>query len=235
MLFRAFIVTLFLAGAGSNVDARNDDPLEPINRPLFVVNDVIDRTVLKPVARSYERVVPQPAKSGVSNFFANLMDVTRSLNSLLQWRLGEAGTNVSRVALNSTLGMFGLFDVASDMGIERERTDFGQTLAVWGVPEGPYIMVPLIGPRTLRSGTGTVFDTLASPTAQVDQVAVRNSMFFLELISFRARLLESDQLISGDRYIFVRDAYLQQRRSFISGGEIQDDFSDYEDDWAEEF
>jgi len=226
---------LFLAGAGSNVDARNDDPLEPINRPLFVVNDVIDRTVLKPVARSYERVVPQPAKSGVSNFFANLMDVTRSLNSLLQWRLGEAGTNVSRVALNSTLGMFGLFDVASDMGIERERTDFGQTLAVWGVPEGPYIMVPLIGPRTLRSGTGTVFDTLASPTAQVDQVAVRNSMFFLELISFRARLLESDQLISGDRYIFVRDAYLQQRRSFISGGEIQDDFSDYEDDWAEEF
>lgn len=229
------MATLLLACASHNADARNDDPLEAINRPLFVVNDVIDRTVLKPVARNYERVVPRPARSGVSNFFANLMDVTRSLNALLQWRLGDAGTNVSRVAVNSTLGMFGLFDVASDMGIERERTDFGQTLAVWGVPEGPYIMVPLIGPRTLRSGTGTVFDTLASATAQVDQVALRNSMFFLELVSFRARLLESDQLISGDRYIFVRDAYLQQRRSFISGGEIQDDFSDYEDDWSEEF
>lgn len=235
MLLRALLATLLMACASANAEARNDDPLEAINRPLFVMNDVLDRGVLKPVARSYDRVVPRPAKSGVSNFFGNLLDVTNTLNSLLQWRLGEAGTSAGRVLVNSTLGMFGLFDVATDMGINRERTDFGQTLAVWGVPEGPYLMVPLLGPRTLRSGTGTVFDTLVSPTAQVDQVTLRNSMFFLELVSLRAQLLDADQLISGDRYIFVRDAYLQQRRAFIGDGQVQDDFSEYEDDWAEEF
>ncbi len=235
MLLRALLATLLMVCASVSAEARNDDPLEAINRPLFVMNDVLDRGVLKPVARSYDRVVPKPAKTGVSNFFGNLLDVTNTLNSLLQWQLGDAGTSAGRVLVNSTLGMFGLFDVAADMGIKRARTDFGQTLAVWGAPEGPYLMVPLLGPRTLRSGTGTVFDTLASPITQVDHVAFRNSTFFLELVSLRAQLLEADQLISGDRYIFVRDAYLQQRRAFISGGQVQDDFSEYEDDWAEEF
>lgn len=225
---------MLLMPVGVSAEA-GKDPLEPINRPLFVVNDVLDRLLLKPVATGYDRVLPQPAKTGVSNFFSNLTDVNRFLNTLLQGQFGGAGRSAGRVVLNSTIGMFGIFDVATRMGIERERTDFGQTLAVWGVPEGPYLMVPLLGPRTLRSGAGSVFDTLASVPAQVNDVRTRNTLFFTGIINDRAKLLEADQLISGDRYIFVRDAYLQQRRSLISGGAVQDDFSDFEDDWAEEF
>lgn len=235
MVFRTIFILLLLVSAGADAEARNDDPLEAINRPLFVFNDVLDRSVLKPVAQGYDTVLPKPAKAGVSNFFSNLIDVNRFLNALLQGRVERAGKTAGRVALNSTIGMFGLFDVATRMGIQRERTDFGQTLAVWGVPEGPYLMVPLLGPRTLRGGVGTVVDTLASVPAHVDDVSLRNSLFFMGLVDDRVKLLEADQLISGDRYIFVRDAYLQQRRSLISGGEIQDDFSEYEDDWAEEF
>lgn len=235
MLLRTVLIILLLVSSGASAEPRKDDPLEAINRPLFVVNDVLDRSVLKPVAEGYDYALPQPARAGVSNFFSNLFDVNRFLNALLQGRLERAGKSAGRVALNSTIGMFGLFDVATRMGIERERTDFGQTLAVWGVPEGPYLMVPLLGPRTLRSGAGTVVDTLASVPAQFNDVALRNSLFFMGLVDDRAKLLDADELISGDRYIFVRDAYLQQRRSLINGGEIQDDFSEYEDDWAEEF
>lgn len=227
--------TILLVSLGASAEPRDDDPLEGINRPLFVINDVLDRGVLKPAAQGYDYVLPTPAKAGIANFFSNLIEVNRFVNAVLQGRVAGATRTAGRFALNSTIGMFGLFDVATRMGIQRERADFGQTLAVWGFPEGPYLMVPLLGPRTTRSGVGSVFDTLASVPAQVNDVPVRNSLFFTELVSVRAQLLEADQLISGDRYIFVRDAYLQQRRSFISGGEVQDDFSEYEDDWAEEF
>ena len=240
MMFRNVLIILVLMSCGVNADVRdednrNDDPLEVINRPLFAINDVLDRSVLKPVAKGYDYVLPKPAKTGVSNFFANLLDVNHFLNAVMQGELGNAGHSAGRFALNSTVGMFGLFDVATRMGIAKKRTDFGQTLAVWGVPEGPYLMVPLLGPRTLRSGVGSVFDTLTSATAQVDDVSVRNTLLFTEIISARVKLLETDQLISGDRYIFLRDAYLQQRRALISGGDVQDDFADFEDDWAEEF
>lgn len=236
MLRRVFLASVLLISGGVGAEPRTDDPLEFINRPLFLVNDVLDRSVLKPVAKGYDYALPQPAKAGVSNFFFNLLDVNNTLNALLQGRLDRAGLNAGRVALNSSIGLFGLFDVASRMGIARERSDFGQTLATWGVPEGPYLMVPLLGPRTVRSGAGAVVDTVASVTAQmVDDNLVRNSAFFMELVSARARLLEADQLISGDRYIFVRDAYLQQRRAMLNDGDVQDDFSDYEDSWAEEF
>ena len=141
-----------------------------------------------------------------------------------------------RVLVNTTVGLGGLFDVATPMGIRPYRTDFGQTLALWGVPEGPYLMLPLFGPRTVRSGTGTLVDTFAlSVPPYVDENSVRNTIWGVELVHGRARLLESDQLISGDRYIFVRDAYLQQRKVFVNDGEVVDEFSDFEDNWDEEF
>jgi phospholipid-binding lipoprotein MlaA len=235
MIYRTVLALLLIAASAAAGAQGNEDPLEFINRPLFVVNDVLDRGVMRPVAQGYDRIVPQPAKTGVANFFANLLEVTNTVNALLQGRLDGAGRHASRLAVNSTIGILGLFDVATDMGIARERTDFGQTLATWGVPEGPYLMVPLLGPRTLRHGAGTFVDIIYSPTFYVDDVSVRNTLFFTELVSFRAQALKADQLMSGDRYIFLRDAYLQQRRALVSGGKVQDDFSDYEDDWAEEF
>lgn len=214
----------------------NDDPLEAINRPLFVVNDVLDRWALRPLAKGYDYIMPAPAQRGVSNFYANLYDVTSTFNAVLQWRWDGAAQSGGRFLVNSTLGLAGLFDVATPMGIRSYRTDFGQTLALWGVPEGPYLMLPLFGPRTFRSGTGTLVDTFAlSVPPYIDDRAVRNSIWGLELVHGRARLLGSDELISGDRYIFVRDAYLQQRAAFVNDGEIHDDFADFEDGWDQEF
>jgi phospholipid-binding lipoprotein MlaA len=125
--------------------------------------------------------------------------------------------------------------VATPLGVERHRADFGETLAAWGLPQGPYVVVPLFGPRTVRSGTGTIVDTLASVPFYVDDSAVTWSLFSVGLVHARARLLESDQLMSGDRYIFVRDAYLQQRAARLREGILRDEFSDFEDDWSEDF
>jgi phospholipid-binding lipoprotein MlaA len=213
----------------------SQDPLESINRPIFVLNDNLDRYALRPLAKGYDYVMPAAAQRGVSNFFANLYDVTSALNAVLQWRWEGAAQSGSRFMVNSTLGVVGLFDVATPLGIRPYRTDFGQTLALWGIPEGPYLMLPLFGPRTFRSGTATLVDTFSlSVPPYLDSRALRNSIWGLELVHGRARLLESDELISGDRYIFVRDAYLQQRSAFVNDGEIVDDFSDFEDAWEDE-
>ncbi len=212
------------------------DPLEAINRPIFAFNDTLDRFALRPLAQGYDYVMPAPAQRGVSNFFANLYDVTTTLNALLQFRFAGAAQSGGRFLVNTTLGIGGIFDVATPMGIRPYRSDFGQTLAIWGVPEGPYLMLPVFGPRTVRSGAGTLMDTFAlSIPPHVDDRSVRNTLWGVELIHGRARLLESDQLISGDRYIFVRDAYLQQRKVFVNDGEVVDEFSDFEDEWDEEF
>lgn len=211
------------------------DPLEAINRPIFIFNERMDQYLLKPAARGYHAVTPDPLEMGVDNFFRNLRDVNTTLNSILQGRLQGAAQAGGRFLLNSTIGMLGLFDVATPMGIEPLRTDFGQTLAVWGVPEGPYLMVPLFGPRTMRSGVGTVFDAYTSVEVAIDDVRLRNSLIGLELVSSRVELLKAEDLISGDRYIFIRDAYLQQRRALVSDGEVEDSFSDFSDeDWPDE-
>lgn len=210
------------------------DPLEAINRPVFAFNDALDRWALKPVAKGYDYVVPQVAQRGVGNFLSNLYDVTSALNAVLQWRWEGAIQSTGRVLVNSTIGIAGLFDVATPLGIDPYRTDFGQTLALWGVPEGPYLMLPLFGPRTFRSGTGTLVDTFAlSIPPHVDDNAVRNTIWGVELVHGRARLLDADTLISGDRYIFVRDAYLQQRKAFVNDGQVDDEFSDFDDGWGD--
>ena len=212
----------------------NVDPLEWFNRPMFAVNDQLDRFLLKPVATGYDFVMPDPAQRGVGNFFANLYDFNAAINAVLQGRFLGAAQGGGRFLVNSTVGLLGLFDVATPLGIRPYRTDFGHTLAIWGVPEGPYVMVPLFGPRTFRSGTGTIVDTYTSVPTYIDNVALRNSIWGTELIDGRARLLSADELISGDRYIFVRDAYIQQRRALVNDGEVEDSFSDFGDDWDDE-
>ena len=214
----------------------NIDPLESINRPLFAFNNGLDLFLVRPVAQTYHFVMPDIGERGVGNFFANLYDANAAVNALLQWRLDGVAQSGGRFLVNSTAGLLGLIDVATPIGIRPYRTDFGHTLATWGVGTGPYLMVPLFGPRTLRSGTGTIVDVYISPQAGIDDVRLRNSLWGLELIDSRARLLKAEDLISGDRYIFIRDAYLQQRKSFVSEGEVEDNFSDFDDGgWDEDF
>lgn len=210
-------------------EQKNVDPFEAINRPMFALNNSLDRFLIRPVAVGYDWVMPGVAKRGVGNMFANMYDFNSAINGVLQWRLDGAVQGGGRFLVNTTLGVAGLFDVATKLGIRPYRTDFGHTLAIWGFESGPYLMVPFFGPRTIRSGTGTIFDTYTSIPTYIDNVPLRNSLWGLELVDGRARLLQADELITGDRYIFVRDAYLQARETFVNDGEVQDSFSDFEE------
>jgi phospholipid-binding lipoprotein MlaA len=230
-----FVLALPVSMAFAQEPERNPDPLEAINRPLFELNNKLDQYFLRPVAKGYDWIMPGFAKRGVGNMFANMYDFNSALNGVLQARFTGAAQGGGRFLINSTLGLAGLFDVATPMGIRPYRTDFGHTLAIWGVDSGPYLMVPFFGPRTVRSGTGTIFDVYTSIPTYIDNVPLRNSLFGLELIDGRARLLQADELLSGDAYIFIRDAYLQQRETFVNDGVVKDDFSDFgnAEDWEE--
>ena len=224
---------LFNAACASLQGEDNTDPFEKVNRAVFVFNDGLDKALLAPVARGYHWLAPSFVERGVGNFFANLRDLNGAVNAILQGRLRAATRNSGRFIVNSTFGLLGLVDVASAMGIASYKTDFGHTLAIWGVDSGPYLMLPLFGPRSLRSGAGTLFDSVASLQWQLD-AGDRNSLLALELINNRAALGPASDLISGDRYIFVRDAYLQQRKFLVNDGVIEDSFSDFDDeDWDE--
>jgi phospholipid-binding lipoprotein MlaA len=236
---RYFLVLLLVLSpwaAQAQQKQKNVDPFEAINRPLFAVNNSLDRFLIRPLAKGYDWAMPDVAQRGVGNMFANMYDFNSAINGILQWRLEGAAQGGGRFLVNSTLGLAGLFDVATPMGIRPYRTDFGHTLALWGFESGPYLMVPFFGPRTIRSGTGTIFDTYTSIPTYIDNVRLRNSLWGLELIDGRARLLKADELITGDRYIFVRDAYLQARETFVNDGAVQDSFSDFEEsaeDWED--
>lgn len=225
------ILLLVLPGMGAFAEEKkNVDPFEAINRPLFALNNTLDRFLIRPVAVGYDWVMPHFAQRGVGNMFANMYDFNSAINGVLQGRFEGAAQGGGRFLVNSTVGVAGLFDVASSMGIRPYRTDFGHTLAIWGFESGPYLMVPFFGPRSIRSGTGTVFDTYTSIPTYIDNVRVRNSLWGLELVDGRASLLKGDELITGDRYIFVRDAYLQFRETFVHDGVVQDTFSDFDED-----
>lgn len=229
---RLLLLGLLVAGTGCATaeDQPNSDPLEGMNRVLFTFNDGLDKMVLAPVARSYKWISPRFLKRGISNFFANLYDINGAVNAALQGRFPQMARNGGRFVVNFTVGMFGFVDVASEMGIAPYRTDFGHTLSIWGIRSGPYVMVPFFGPRTVRSAVGTAFDTVVSLQWQLD-TRTRDRLFALEIIDNRASLLGAEGLITGDRYIFVRDAYLQQREYFINGGVVEDTFSNFEDEF----
>ena len=211
------------------------DPWESVNRKIFAFNETLDRFILRPVARGYAFVMPDAAERGVGNFIANIYEFNHVINSLLQGRLDGAAQNGGRFVVNTTLGILGFFDVATPMGIEPNLADFGQTLAVWGVDSGPFVMLPIFGPRTVRSGVGYYFDVYTSIPALIDNREAAWIFWTIEVIDYRAGLLDAEDLITGDRYIFLRDAYLQTRQTFLNGGVVEDSFSDYEEqgDWEE--
>jgi phospholipid-binding lipoprotein MlaA len=209
------------ACSGAVAEGNPNDPYEGFNRPMFAVNEAIDKYAAKPVAQVYDNAVPLPVKAGVGNFFGNAGDLWVGVNSALQGKFGDAGIDIGRLLINSTVGIFGLFDVASELGLERHDEDFGQTLAVWGVGGGGYLFWPVLGPRNVRDTIGFAVGTYADPVMYVRPVSVRNSMAALRFVDVRASLLPSDKVVEEaalDKYAYIRDAYLQRRRNQIFDG-----------------
>ncbi|MDZ7784805.1 MAG: VacJ family lipoprotein [Halioglobus sp.] len=211
------------------IEPERHDPWEPVNRKIFVVNESLDRYMLRPVARGYRLVTPDPVEKGVNNFIRNIYEFNTIANSILQGRVDNTIHSLGRLVINTTIGLGGFFDVATKMGVDRRPADFGQTLFVWGFDSGPFLMVPVSGPRTVRSGTGLVVDSFSSLPAMSQEVLFNWGFLGIEAIDARAQLLRADQLISGDKYIFVREAYMSRRETFLNDGVVDDSFSDFEE------
>lgn len=215
----AACVILSLGGCATINDPR--DPLESINRGVYQFNEGVDTMFLKPIAEVYQAVIPTVARTGVSNVFANINDVVVALNNLLQGKISEALSDVGRVLINTTAGLFGLFDVATPVGLEKHDEDFGQTLGYWGIGDGPYLVLPILGPRTTRDTVGLAVDFMTDPLTYIEPTRDRTQVRGLRLVSRRAELLSASQLLSVaalDEYEFVREAYLQRRRNLIHDG-----------------
>jgi phospholipid-binding lipoprotein MlaA len=204
------------------------DPWEPMNRSIFAFNEALDKHALLPVAKGYRFVMPDPAERSVSNFISNIYEFNSFFNSLLQGRPGNAMQSAGRFLVNTTVGLAGLFDVATPMGIEHSPADFGQTLYTWGIESGPYLMLPVFGPRTVRSAAGYFTDTYTSIPSLLNEGVWPYVFWTVEAVDIRASLIKADDLISGDRYIFIRNAYLQRRGYFLTG-KVEDRFSEEEE------
>ncbi|AZC29989.1 VacJ family lipoprotein [Pseudomonas chlororaphis] len=204
--------------------AAEEDPWESINRPIFTFNDTIDTYALKPLAQGYQAVTPQFLEDGIHNFFRNIGDVGNLANDILQAKPHAAAVDTARLLMNTTIGVAGFFDVSTKMGLQRNDEDFGQTLGYWGVGSGPYVMLPFFGPSTLRDAPAKYVDSFTDGYRYVNDVPVRNSVFALEVVDTRASLLSSEKLISGDKYTFIRNAYLQNREFKVKDGKVEDDF-----------
>lgn len=204
--------------------ASEEDPWESFNRPIFRFNDTVDTYALKPIAQGYRAVTPQFLEDGVHNVFGNIGDVGNLANNLLQGKLHNAGVDTGRLIFNTTFGLLGFFDVAKHMGLRKNDEDFGQTLGVWGLNSGPYLVIPLLGPSTVRDATGRVPDSFLTPYPYMDHVPTRNVTRGVQVVDTRANLLQAERLVSGDKYIFIRNAYLQSREFKVKDGQVEDDF-----------
>jgi len=212
------------------------DPLESYNRGMYAFNEAADAAVFKPIAKGYKAIVPEPVDRGITNFFNNIADVTSAVNNLLQFKLSRAGSDVGRLAVNTTVGMLGFFDVATNMGLPSYKEDFGQTLGYWGGEPSPYLVLPFLGPSTLRDTIGLGGDVLTSPLFNLDMDRVYWGLVGLDVVDKRADLLKAEKLLQEaalDPYVFVRDAYLQRRRDQIFDGNPPPD-PEMEDIWANE-
>ena len=212
-------------------DFEDRDPLQQLNRTVYELNfEILDPALIKPLATLYDRLTPRPVRIGINNFFSNLDEIPNAVNSLLQGKIGQAANDTGRFIVNSVFGLGGVFDVATDAGMQPSQgEDFGQTLAVWGVSEGHYLMLPFLGPSTLRDAPSNVLDSFLDPFAYNDNYGMRAGIKAIDIVALRAELLGIDDVMSGDKYIFVRDVYLQNREYVIADGAIEDDFDDLED------
>ncbi len=213
------LVVGLLTGCASSGNPK--DPIEGFNRAMFAFNEGLDSAILKPVATGYEAVLPSPIRTGVTNFFGNIDDLFIGVNNLLQGKVPEAFSDLGRVAINTTIGLLGVLDVASEAGLEKHDEDFGQTFGRWGVGNGAYVVIPFFGPRNVRDTVGLVLDVAADPVANHEPARVRDAALVLRVVNDRANLLPADKVVEEaalDKYSYMRDAYLQRRRNQIHDG-----------------
>lgn len=235
---KSLLVGVLLAGMlGGCATQGNKDPLEPMNRGIYKFNDTVDKAAIKPVAGAYKAVIPSPVRTGVNNFFTNLGTVVTIVNDLLQFKFDKALTDTGRFAINSTFGIAGLIDVASMDGIEKRNEDFGQTLGYWGWKDSAYLVLPFLGPSTLRDTGGLVFDSaLIDPLYYVDDIPARNSAIALKFVDRRSQYLPASDLLDEaalDPYAFMRDAYMQRRTNQIHDGDAPHEVWD-DSEWDDE-
>jgi phospholipid-binding lipoprotein MlaA len=232
----AWAATAILAGCATGANRTPGDPLEPVNRAIFRVNDVIDKNVAVPVAKGYQKVTPHPLRTAISNFFSNIGDISNVANELLQLKITDATSDLMRVTMNTVFGIGGLIDFATLAKLPKHHQDFGLTLGRWGVPAGPYIVLPLFGPSTARDSVGLAVDVRFNPLNYVVDPATRTQLYILQFVSVRSDLLGATNILEQaalDKYSFVRDAYLQQRKSRLGqggGGEGQPALPNYGDE-----
>jgi phospholipid-binding lipoprotein MlaA len=215
------IALIGLAGCATTGGSPGD-PLEGYNRAMFGFNEGVDKAVVKPVASAYKTVMPEVARTGVINFFSNTGDVWIGVNNILQGKVGAGASDFGRFGMNSTVGILGLIDVASNAGMDKHNEDFGQTLGRWGVGSGAYVVLPILGPSTVRDGLSLLVDWYGNPLRYVGNVPTRNELTGLRLVDTRANLLDVSRMAEEaalDHYAYVRDAYLQRRRSLIYDGD----------------
>ena len=205
------------------------DPLKNINEKTHNLNQSLDLQLASPVARLYKRVTPDFVEIGITNFTRNLEDLSIALNNVLQGKVNDGFSDLIRFTINSTIGMGGFVDVASDLGFDKHDEDFGQTLAVWGVSDGPYLVIPGLGPSTMRDTLAMIPDAFLTPLWLIDHDRTSYSLTAIDLVDTRARYLGLESVVIGDEYLFYRDAYLQSREFEILDGEVDDEFDEFDD------
>jgi phospholipid-binding lipoprotein MlaA len=220
---------LLFAGCATTGSASPDDPFEPWNRAMYEVHQVVDGNIVKPAVQAYVDYTPKPIQQTIRNFFGNLDDLVSAVTGLMSGKLDMAGNDLGRVIVNTLFGVGGLIDVASDGGIPKGDWDFGLAFGTWGFPQGPYLFVPLIGPTTVRDGTGLVVRAYTGPVGYVSDVPTRNILYGVGAVDLRAQALQTESVIDQaalDRYTFIRRAYLQRRQYLLYGGNVPPDKED---------
>jgi len=219
------ITAIIIAGCATKTPDNPQDPFETYNRAMFGFNRSIDKWIIIPVAEVYDTILPNPAKTGVSNFFDNVMESSRIANDVLQFQIGWAIADTWRLIFNSTIGIGGLFDVATHFGLEKRTQDLGLTFAKWGAKNSPYFVIPILGPSTIRDGVGLFLDYWVTPYPYIDPWYLRWGLLSLHYVTIRADMLPTEDLINEafDPYVFVRDAYLQRRAYLIEGAKEEED------------
>ena len=228
-MIKPFFIKLILLLLLSPFTYAEVDPFQNINEKTHNLNQTLDLQVASPVARFYKRITPDFLEKGITNFTHNIEDLSIGINNILQGKFNEGLSDFSRFTLNTSIGLLGFIDIASDLGLTKHDEDFGQTLAVWGVPDGPYLVLPGLGPSTTRDTLAMIPDAFLTPLWLIDHDRTSYSLTAIDLIDTRARYLGLESVVIGDEYLFYRDAYLQSRNFEIKDGEIEDDFDDFDD------
>lgn len=228
-MIKPFFIKLILLLLLSPFTFAEVDPFQNINEKTHNLNQTLDLQVASPVARFYKRITPDFLEKGITNFTHNIEDLSIGINNILQGKFNKGLSDFSRFTLNTSIGLLGFIDIASDLGLTKHDEDFGQTLAVWGVPDGPYLVLPGLGPSTTRDTLAMIPDAFLTPLWLIDHDRTSYSLTAIDLIDTRARYLGLESVVIGDEYLFYRDAYLQSRNFEIKDGEVEDDFDDFDD------